>query len=185
MLTIFPAAAFPRGKEEHRLSPVKSVYYKEKMRPVLFSLILLSIGTSLHAQTQEDAIKATIQRLFTAMLHADSAGIAGCFAPGAQLQSVTEDKAGNETVHTMPVTEFASHIAKLPANAADERIVFGSLLLDGRLASVWVPYRFYFKGQFSHCGVDSFQMVKFPDGWKIQYLIDTRRKDSCEEAAAK
>lgn len=155
------------------------------MRRLLLSILLLGTGASLHAQTQEDAIKATIRQLFTAMLNADSAAIAGCFAPGAQLQSVAEDKAGHETVHTMPINEFASHIAKLPANAADERIVFGSLLLDGRLASVWVPYRFYFKGQFSHCGVDSFQMVKFPDGWKIQYLIDTRRKDNCEEAAAK
>ncbi len=155
------------------------------MRPVILCVILLAMGASLHAQTQEDAIKATIQQLFTAMLNADSAAITRCFAPGAQLQSIVEDKAGNETVHTMPISEFASHIAKLPANAADERIVFGSLLLDGRLASVWVPYRFFFKGQFSHCGVDSFQMVKFPDGWKIQYLIDTRRKDNCEEAAAK
>lgn len=155
------------------------------MRPVILCVILLTMATSLHAQTQEDAIKATIQRLFTAMLNADSAAVAGCFAPGAQLQSVMENKAGNETVHTMPISEFASHIAQLPANAADERIVFGSLLLDGRLASVWAPYRFFFKGQFSHCGVDSFQMVKFPDGWKIQYLIDTRRKDNCEEAAAK
>ncbi|MFX1704469.1 nuclear transport factor 2 family protein [Chitinophaga sp. CC14] len=154
------------------------------MRPVIFSLLLTIVSTSLYAQSQEEAVKATINQLFTAMNNSDSAAVAACFTPGAILQSVMENKAGKDTVLTTPISEFTSFIRRLPANAADERIVFGSILIDGRLASVWTPYRFFFKGQFSHCGVDSFQMVKLPDGWKIQYLIDTRRKDNCEEAAA-
>jgi ketosteroid isomerase-like protein len=157
---------------------------RKKMRRIIFSLVLTIMGTSLYAQAQEEAVKATINQLFTAMNNSDSVAIAACFAPGAVLQSVVEDKTGKETVRTTSLNEFASFIGKLPANAADERIVFGSILIDGRLAAVWTPYRFFFKGQFSHCGVDSFQMVKLPDGWKIQYLIDTRRKDNCEEAAA-
>jgi len=41
---------------------------------------------------------------------------------------------------------------------------------------VWTPYQFYYKEQYSHQGANSFQLVKGVDGWKIQYLIDTRRK---------
>jgi ketosteroid isomerase-like protein len=158
---------------------------RKKMRRIIFSLILTIISASLYAQSPEEAVKATINQLFTAMNNSDSVAVAACFAPGAQLQSVTENKAGKDTIRTTAIHEFASFIGKLPLHAADERIMFGSILIDGRLASVWTPYRFFFKGQFSHCGVDSFQMVKLPDGWKIQYLIDTRRKDNCEEAAAR
>jgi len=52
--------------------------------------------------------------------------------------------------------------------------------IDGPLAIVWTPYKFYFNGKFSHCGVNSFQLVRFNGVWKIQYLIDTRRRAGCE-----
>jgi hypothetical protein len=47
------------------------------------------------------------------------------------------------------------------------------------MAAVWTPYNFYYNGQFSHCGVNSFQVIRFKDGWKIQYIIDTRRRTGC------
>lgn len=45
---------------------------------------------------------------------------------------------------------------------------------------VWAPYQFYYKGKFSHCGADSFQLVRINGKWKIQYLVDTRRSQGCE-----
>jgi hypothetical protein len=45
---------------------------------------------------------------------------------------------------------------------------------------VWTPYRFIFNGKFSHCGVNSFTLVKLNGEWKINYVIDTRRKEKCE-----
>jgi len=68
----------------------------------------------------------------------------------------------------------------MPKDAADERIVFETIRIDGPLASVWTPYNFYYEGKFSHCGVNSFQLVKINGEWKIQYLIDTRRKQGCK-----
>ncbi|HNA01067.1 MAG TPA: hypothetical protein PLN49_09415, partial [Ferruginibacter sp.] len=68
----------------------------------------------------------------------------------------------------------------LPKDAADERITFDVVRVDGALAIAWTPYKFYFNGKFSHCGVNSFQLVRFNGEWKIQYLIDTRRKAGCE-----
>ncbi len=49
------------------------------------------------------------------------------------------------------------------------------------MANVWAPYEFYLNNDFSHCGVNSFQL--FFDGiqWKIIYLIDTRRKQGCKK----
>ena len=39
---------------------------------------------------------------------------------------------------------------------------------------------FTLTGKFSHCGVDSFQLVFINGQWKIQCLIDTRRKQPCK-----
>ena len=48
------------------------------------------------------------------------------------------------------------------------------------MANAWTPYQFWFNDQFSHCGVNSFQLIKVDNTWKIFFLVDTRRKD-CEE----
>ncbi|MDI9365767.1 MAG: hypothetical protein QM541_12505 [Flavobacterium sp.] len=74
---------------------------------------------------------------------------------------------------------FAKQIAQLPKGAADERITFGNVQIDGALANVWAPYQFYYNGNFSHCGVNNFVLVKQNNVWKIQYIIDTRRKQGC------
>ena len=62
----------------------------------------------------------------------------------------------------------------------DERISFETVKVDGDLAIAWTPYKFYLGDQFSHCGVNSFQLVKLEGVWRIQYLIDTRRRQGCE-----
>jgi hypothetical protein len=60
------------------------------------------------------------------------------------------------------------------------RSVFSTVKIDSDLAMVWAPYKFYVGEKFSHCGVDCFQLVKLNGQWKIQYLIDTRRRQGCE-----
>ena len=79
-------------------------------------------------------------------------------------------------VTTEKVEDFAAIVAKQPAGDFDERIQFDIVRIDGPLAIVWAPYEFYYKGKYSHKGVDSFQLVRVDGVWKIQYLIDTRRK---------
>ena len=48
--------------------------------------------------------------------------------------------------------------------------------IDGNMANAWTPYEFWFDGNFSHCGINSFQLIKEDKTWKIIYLVDTRRK---------
>jgi hypothetical protein len=54
-----------------------------------------------------------------------------------------------------------------------------TVLQDGDLAEVWASYAFYIGKTFSHCGVDSFQLLKEETGWKIIHLNYTRRKNDC------
>lgn len=141
--------------------------------------LFLSLGAT-RAQTATDSVKAAVNNLFTAMIHADSAALTRCFAPGAVLQTVVKDKQGVVSVRSEDISKFASSIGQLPKEAADERITFDVVKIDGDLAIAWTPYQFYFQQQLLHCGVNSFQLVRLAEGWKIQYIIDTRRKNGCQ-----
>jgi len=146
-------------------------------RSILMLFILLSTVTYSKAQSAEDSVKAAVNRLFEGMIKSDPSLLKASFADSAILQSIGTNKEGRVVIRNESVDDFAVSIAKLEKGSADERIEFGTIRVDGPLASVWAPYKFYYKGKFSHCGVDSFQLVRVNGEWKIQYLIDTRRKD--------
>jgi Putative lumazine-binding len=150
------------------------------MQKLLFILVTLISVQYSSAQSTEDSVKAAVTNMFAAMKNADSAALQNAFSPTAVLQTIGRSKEGQTVVRTENVSAFASSIGKLPKGDADERITFGAVHIDGPMASVWTPYEFYFKGNFSHCGVNSFQLVRVNGEWKIQYIIDTRRKDKCK-----
>ena len=147
------------------------------MKTIFFVFLVCSSMAGL-AQSAEDTVKATINQLFTAMKESDSAKLRDAFADSAILQTIG-NRAGKTVVRSETVQRFASSINSLPKGAADERITFGTIKIDGPLAMVWTSYQFYFQEKFSHCGVNSFQLVRMDGKWKIQYLIDTRRKENC------
>lgn len=144
----------------------------------IFSLFLILISSFAYSQTsEENLVKASINSLFDGMKTSDSAKINKAFSKTAVLQTITK----NGEVKSENINDFALGISKAEKGSLDERITFSSIFIDGNLASVWTPYEFYYQGKFSHCGVNSFQLVKFNNEWKIQYIIDTRRKDNCKK----
>ena len=150
------------------------------MRLFLTLSLTLVVTSALRAQTSEDSVKAVVNNMFAAMKNADSAGLKNVFSESAVLQTISRTKEGQTIVRTENITAFATSIGTLTKGDADERIKFDAVHVDGALASVWTPYEFYFKGNFSHCGVNSFQLVRINGAWKIQYIIDTRRKGECK-----
>jgi hypothetical protein len=144
-----------------------------------FILIMLLSGTSMNAQSAEDSVKLTVSTMFNAMQNADSNALKSVFAEGVILQTIAKAKTGELVVRTQKIENFIQSIGSLTKNDADEQIVFETVKIDGALAIAWTPYKFYFKGNFSHCGVNMFQLVRLTEGWKINFLIDTRRKEGC------
>jgi hypothetical protein len=146
--------------------------------------ILLTIATAMaagsQAQTTEDSVKAAVSRLFEGMKNADATLLKSAFTDSSILQTIAHDKEGHFYIRNEKLSEFADFVGKQQKGNADERIEFETIRIDGPLASVWTPYKFYYKGQLIHCGVNSFQLVRLNGEWKIQYLIDTRRKTKCE-----
>lgn len=143
---------------------------------MLLMVMICNAQNSNTTATTEDSIRNVINHLFEGMLNADSSTIENSFSRSAVLQTIATDKQGLIQIKNEMVSDFASSISKLKKGDADERIEFSSILIDGPLASVWTPYQFFYKGSYSHKGVDSFQLVRINGIWKIQYLIDTRRK---------
>lgn len=150
------------------------------MHRICLLLTMLFIALFSGAQTTEDSVKAAVNKLFDGMKNADPLLVTASFADSALLQTIANGKEGKVVIRNEKISEFAGQIAKSTKGSLDERIEFGSIKIDAGLASVWTPYKFYYKGQFSHCGVNSFQLVRINGEWKIQYLIDTRRKQGCD-----
>lgn len=150
------------------------------MKYYVILLLAACLSFTANAQTAEDSVKAVVNNLFTGMKNADAVLLKSTFADSAILQTITRNKEGKTIIQTEEVAGFVEQVSKMPKDAADERITFDVLRIDGPLAIVWTPYKFYFNGKFSHCGVNSFQLVRINGNWKIQYLIDTRRRAGCE-----
>ena len=147
-------------------------------------LILLTatmfISTFTKAQSAEDSVKAVVNQLFSAMKGANAAMLKDAFADSAVLQTIRRKQDGTFFVQDEKVNDFVEQIRKAKKDSLDERITFETIKIDGPLAIAWTPYKFYYAGNFSHCGVNSFQLVRINGRWKIQFLIDTRRRQGCE-----
>lgn len=143
-------------------------------------LILTIFNLQAYAQSSTEEVKVPINALFDGMRRSDTALVQSAFAPFAIMQTVTKTKDGLTSVRTEELKKFISFIGQPHAEVYDERITFELIRVDGDLAIAWTPYRFYVGEKFSHCGVNSFQLVRLNGAWKIQYIIDTRRKNSCE-----
>ena len=146
-------------------------------------LILLTVPfftTSVKCQSAEDSVKTVINTMFSGMKNGDAGLFKGVFSDSAIMQTISRNKEGKIIVKTEDLNGFTEFVGKQTKGDADERISFGTIKIDGPLAIVWTPYKFYYKGEFSHCGVNSFHLVRFDGTWKIQYLIDTRRRQACD-----
>ncbi len=129
------------------------------------------------APTQQEVL-AVVHRLFDGMRKGDSGMIRSAFDSTARMGSAS-DSAGIPRFSIGSVDRFVSGVGRPHEKVFDERIWDTVVQVDGGLASVWTKYAFYLGDQFNHCGVDVFELTRRPDGWKIVYLADTRRKEGC------
>ena len=146
---------------------------------VAFS-VFASVGgaqTPTSAPDDRAAVIAVVQRLWDGMKARDTAMVRSVFDSTAMLSRVVT-RNGESRVQLTPVSGFIEALgrAKEPWN---ERMYAPEVRIDGPLATVWTEYDFHLGDQFSHCGVDAFQMLKTSAGWKIVALSDTARREGC------
>jgi hypothetical protein len=55
-----------------------------------------------------------------------------------------------------------------------------TVTIHGRIAEVWGEYEFLRDGKFSHCGIDSFTLLKTDQGWKVATIVYTAETTGCK-----
>ena len=131
------------------------------------------------ASAETEAVKQTITAFFDGMRRGDSTAVRRTLAPAAVFHGFGGKPGQPPTLEIESINGFLKAVGTPHPTVWDERVQFERVLIDANLASVWAPYEFYLGSKFSHCGYDSFQLVKLADGWKIAHIIDTRRKEQC------
>ena len=137
---------------------------------------------NLRAQVSDkEAVRETIEAFFEGFHLQDSIIIKQTVSKDIILQTIAKDKEGHAVVKTEDFSGFLKSIVGIPATTKfQEKIKNYAIQVDGRMANVWTPYEFWLNATFSHCGVNSFQLFKEGEKWKIIYSIDTRRKVDCD-----
>jgi Putative lumazine-binding len=149
--------------------------------------LLLLVPAVAGAQAPGDTVQAkreaveVAQRVMDAMATKDTAKLLSAFAPGASLWGMRPKDGGGTELQQLKAQEFAAYVARDTRGKWEERLGKAEVRIDGPLATVWVPYTFHLAGKFSHCGIDAFQLLRLPEGWKIVSLADTYRSDGCEK----
>ncbi len=145
--------------------------------------LCLLLGTSLFAQNDDKAqVKATVDTFFKGFHKGDTALMKSVMADKILMQTAYRNKEGKDVLVTDDVNKVVNTIADRPDTQKwDERLLEYSIQVDGNMANAWTPYEFWFNDEFSHCGVNSFQLFKDGEEWKIIYLIDTRRRSTCKK----
>lgn len=150
-----------------------------KHRTAIICLFLSLANPVWSNENSHSAIMSPITLLFDGMREGNGDKVRAAFANNAVMTRA------HATLHEGGTPEkFAQAVENKPENQIwDEHIWDIQIQQDDKLASVWTQFAFYLDDKLSHCGVNSFQLYKFEEGWKIIYLVDTFRQDDCNAPA--
>ncbi len=144
----------------------------------LLPTILLLALTPLFAQTsdEKDAV-AAVQKTFNGMAAHDAAMIRSTMLPDARLYSVKDEGVPGPSTS---VEDFAARVAAIKGDLQERFTQQPSVSIRGRIAVVWGEYEFRRDGKFNHCGIDSVNLLKTAEGWKIATIVFTTETIGCK-----
>lgn len=149
---------------------------------LMVSALGLALGTPALAQTPEDEVVDVVQRLLDAIGDRDSASFRALVLP--QLQNLVVFPEDDSVRLAWRETEESIRSLGAPGPEYLERMWEPTILVSGPIAAVWTPYDFYRDGEFSHCGVDAFHLVRTSEGWRVAAIMYTvvRPEARCPES---
>ena len=139
-------------------------------------LILLAIGSPAFAEDpgEEKLVTGAVQKLFDAMAAHDSDAARAVTIPEGRVVGVGEKRTSN-----ISQEEFAARLATTKDSGYLERMWNPKVNIRGSIANVWADYDFHLNGKFTHCGIDSFSLVKSGGTWKIAGIVYTVETAGC------
>ena len=136
-------------------------------------------GTAAQGQDPAGAALATVETMFRAMKTRDTALLRSVFEPHARLVGIRSRPDGSPVVQSITVDEWVARVAGDPRPDWTERAFDPRIEVRGTLAQIWAPYDFHFGKTFSHCGVDSVQLLQLHGRWLITAIADTFEREGC------
>lgn len=148
---------------------------KNILPAIIFSLFFSVIAAAQGGKT--DDLKAAAEvpdRLFAAMQAKTADAIRALFTPEGQLVAIDKPRSGEGLSKTRVFT--ADAFAKMISEGKGEfieKMPNKEVKITGDLAMVSGRYTFYLGDKFSHCGTNTFHLVRTADGWRIAGAAST------------
>ncbi len=152
------------------------------MRLFYLHFVLFVSIRAVGQETKTAEVRNAIDGFFEEFHKRDTTKLRSMLAKDATLHSIATNREGKAILRAESMDAFLASIANLPDTLQfEEKLLDYEIQVDGNMAHAWTPYSFYLGGSFHHCGVNSFQLFKAEDGWRILHLSDTRRVEGCDE----
>lgn len=152
------------------------------MGRIVLVVFILSLNNMVAQDSEKAAIQRTIEAFFDGFHKQDSMLVKQTVSQDVIIQTIGINTEGKNVVRNEDFGKFLNSIVGIPDSIQfQEKLMSFNIQVDGAMANVWTPYEFWLNSEFHHCGVNSFQLFKDQNAWKIIYLIDTRKKENCQE----
>ena len=154
------------------------------MKRFSLTILLLCLTFTISGQesSEEKAVKKTVETFFKGFHARDSVVMKSVLAEDVVVQTIGKTKSGEVKMFREDIHKVLKGIVSIPLETTFQEVIHDyDIRIAGSMANAWTPYSFHLNGEFSHCGVNSFQLFNKNGEWKIIYLIDTRRREGCEE----
>lgn len=158
------------------------------MKKLLTTALFLLVATIVTAQksSDEEKVKKVVETFLEGFHARDSIMMKSVFHEDPVVQTIGRTKEGETKLMREELEKVLKGIVSIPLETKFREVLHDYVIkVDGDMANAWTPYSFYLNDTFSHCGVNNFQLLKNQGEWKIIYLIDTRRREGCDEKKMK
>lgn len=157
---------------------------KTYLAAVLATLLLTAVSAAPAAAQvapqadDRQAVLATIDGLFAAMLARDGAAVTALVEPQGIVTAITVAPDGNR-IAISPWADFAARLAQAPGPIR-ERMFAPEVRVHGDIAMIWSRYDLSIGDTFSHCGTDLFDLIRRDGRWRLLNATFTRERTGCE-----
>lgn len=159
------------------------------MRSLTFlTLLLLATVLSVRPASAQDpaqpadarqAVLDTVQRFFDALEEKDADALGDVLTPQGFTHALRV-RGDSAVVVARPHAAATASITGSDASFL-ERMFDPVVHVQDHIAVVWTPYDFHVNGNFSHCGIDVFSLIRDRGDWKISSITYTVEQEECPD----
>lgn len=152
------------------------------MKKILVAAILLAVapGTLADEAGDREAVIQVVVDFFEALTARDVERMSALLTSDGMIYGYREGADGTSIIRRSN-NEYMEGL-KTGEGHLVERFWDPEVMIYERLATVYTPYDFHIDGQFSHCGVNNFSMLRTDEGWVITGVVFSIAAEGCDES---